>query len=139
MTFIEFIEKSKGVHGDSYKYLDLSKYTASIECSTHGIFKQNIYKHLKGRGCQKCGKEKVLNSVKNRGIKEEEFLLKLREKYGESFTIKSSYVDYNTKIELDCKKHGKFIKTPKLVLLNGCNSCNKVSNFDDKKLIAKKE
>lgn len=62
MTLTEFINKSKEVHGDLYKYLDLCKTTISIECKTHCVFKQNIYKHLKGRGCQKCGKENVLKN-----------------------------------------------------------------------------
>ena len=39
MTLTEFINKSKEVHGDLYKYLDLCKTTASIECKAHGVFK----------------------------------------------------------------------------------------------------
>lgn len=56
MTLTEFINKSKEVHGDLYKYLDLCKTSASIECKAHGVFKQNIYKHLKKGGVSKMWK-----------------------------------------------------------------------------------
>ena len=52
-----FIEKSKKVHGDKYDY-SLINYincenNVEIICPKHGIFLQQPYKHIAGRGCIK--------------------------------------------------------------------------------------
>ena len=133
MTLTEFINKSKEVHGDLYKYLDLCKTTASIECKAHGVFKQNIYKHLKGRGCQKCGKEKVLERVSSSKIVEEEFVNKLINKFN-NIVLDGNYIDYNTKTWFKCSEHGNFNKTPKQALISGCNKCSKISSLGCTKL-----
>lgn len=59
-TTAEFIEKARGVHGESYSY-DLVGYTncrdkISIICKVHGVFEQRASDHIKGRGCRKCAK-----------------------------------------------------------------------------------
>ena len=133
MTLTEFINKSKEVHGDLYKYLDLCKTSASIECKAHGVFKQNIYKHLKGRRCQKCGKEKVLERVSSSKIVEEEFVNKLINKFN-NIVLDGNYIDYNTKTWFKCSEHGNFNKTPKQALISGCNKCSKISSSGCTKL-----
>ena len=71
---VDFIEKSKIVHGDKYDY-SLVKYEdrkteVCIICPKHGIFKQKPCVHLRGGGCQKCKKshletktEHILNDL----------------------------------------------------------------------------
>ena len=133
MTLTEFINKSKEVHCDLYKYLDLCKTSASIECKAHGVFKQNVYKHLKGRGCQKCGKEKVLERISSSKIVEEEFVNKLINKFN-NIVLDGNYIDYNTKAWFKCSEHGNFNKTPKQALISGCNKCSKISSSGCTKL-----
>lgn len=61
LTKIEFIKKSKLVHGNTYIY-DLVCYkTARVKvkilCKKHGVFEQTPDSHLSGHGCFKCGFE----------------------------------------------------------------------------------
>lgn len=57
----EFLERSKEVHGDKYKYYELEYKKSSekirIHCPVHGDFFQLGTDHMLGRGCQYCSKE----------------------------------------------------------------------------------
>lgn len=57
-TAEEFIEKAIKIHGDNYKYSNLTylNYTTPVNilCKTHGIFKLRPYYHLNGNGCPNC-------------------------------------------------------------------------------------
>ncbi len=62
-THNDFIEKSKIKHGDHYDY-SKSIYIRqsdiiSIFCPKHGEFSQKAKDHLSGRGCMKCGRERI--------------------------------------------------------------------------------
>lgn len=57
-SFEEFVNESRKIHGDVYKY-DKSTYVnrnvdTRIICSQHGEFWQKPKKHLQGHGCQFC-------------------------------------------------------------------------------------
>ena len=59
MNTINFIEKSKVIHGNKYEY-NLVKYCGShanvnIVCKIHGVFNQMPTNHLNGNGCPDCG------------------------------------------------------------------------------------
>lgn len=67
LTKIDFIEKSKRIHGETYLY-DKSEYIKSITktiitCRIHGDFHQTPNGHLSGRGCPKC---RYIKSSKNK-------------------------------------------------------------------------
>lgn len=55
----EFIDRAILIHGDKYDYSKLTYVSAredvEIICPTHGAFFQKAFRHLSGRGCQKCG------------------------------------------------------------------------------------
>jgi len=58
-TQLEFIQKSKIIHGDKYDY-SLVKYINTntkilLKCDLHGYFTQTPNKHLLGQGCALCG------------------------------------------------------------------------------------
>lgn len=58
--YSEFLKIARAVHGDRYEYLHPESYegkkaNVKIRCRIHGVFNQNAFMHLKGRGCQKCG------------------------------------------------------------------------------------
>lgn len=55
----QFIKDATIIHGNLYDY-SLCKYNGHTKdiiaiCGKHGQFKQNAYRHLKGKGCRKCG------------------------------------------------------------------------------------
>ena len=63
MSTVEFIEKSKIIHGDKYDY-SLVQYInrdikVNIICRFHGNFLQNSRDHLRGSGCRKCASLKL--------------------------------------------------------------------------------
>jgi len=53
-----FFKRSYDIHGDLYGYGDVIYKNIDtkvmIRCHRHGVFDQTPYKHLLGRGCQKC-------------------------------------------------------------------------------------
>ena len=61
----EFIEKANEIHGLKYDYSKInyvnSRTKVTIICQKHGEFEQLPSNHLSGRGCPKCGKNKVTN------------------------------------------------------------------------------
>lgn len=59
----DFVEKANKIHNHKYDYSTV-EYTnnvtkVTIVCPNHGIFEQRPACHLKGRGCAKCGKDKI--------------------------------------------------------------------------------
>ena len=124
---IDFIEKSKIIHGNKYDY-DLVKYCGShinvnIVCKTHGIFKQTPTNHLSGNGCPDCG---YVNNSKYFMFTNNEFINKAKlihnDKYDYSLT---KYNGWNNKIIIICEKHGEFKQGAGAHLCGkGCNLCN---------------
>ena len=62
-----YIDRAKSVHGDKYDYSKLEYVNMStrvtIICKEHGEFTQHPQIHLKGSGCQICGKEKCKRTM----------------------------------------------------------------------------
>lgn len=72
LTFERFLEKAKSIYGDSYTY-NQDTYTGTdsdveISCPIHGVFTQNGFNHINGKGCPKCGRMKRRKPVKEHGI-----------------------------------------------------------------------
>ena len=65
LTFKEFVEKARKVHGDKYEYReDLVNYRGNkipvgIICPIHGLFYQRPNGHLNGCGCPECGENNI--------------------------------------------------------------------------------
>ena len=59
LTFEDFLEKAKAVHGNRYKYLGLrlvnGKSVVAVVCPEHGEWNQSASQHLFGKGCKLCG------------------------------------------------------------------------------------
>ena len=66
---IEFINKSKEVHGDKYDYSKVvyenNLKEVLIICKKHGEFLQLPKTHKRGNGCNMCGLLKRANSKKS--------------------------------------------------------------------------
>lgn len=75
--FYRFLEKANKIHSFFYSYNKVNYINArtkmTITCPIHGDFEQLPFNHLKGKGCSKCGIEKVrtkLSKKSNTFIKE---------------------------------------------------------------------
>ena len=108
--WLSFLEKAKKVHGDKYIYPNLTTYynndKIKIICPKHGEFEQKAELHLKGRGCPKCGIDKVANSQR---LTQDEVIKNCKAVGGENYDYsKIKWIDTDHDIELVCKKHGSY-------------------------------
>lgn len=125
-----FIEKAKNIHGDKYDYSKV-KYINNnqkviIICKKHGNFLQKPSGHLLGYGCIKCYNFKQLKIHDlNTFIEKANVIFDNMYDYS-----KVNYIDLNTKINIICKIHGEFEKTPNYHLKGyGCNKCLNICKF----------
>jgi very-short-patch-repair endonuclease len=157
LTTIEFINKSKEVHGDKYDYSNViyekTRKPICIICKKHGEFWQKPNDHLNGKGCPKCNESKLEKET-------EDVLKKLCIEY--IFQYKSKWLgkqildfylpEYNIAIECQGKQHFGYggwsdefdfnkqysddIKKNRLCLENGIK-ISYIASSNDKKLINK--
>jgi undecaprenyl pyrophosphate synthase/G:T-mismatch repair DNA endonuclease (very short patch repair protein) len=118
-----FIEKAIKIHGDKYDYSKVEYINAKekviIICKIHGEFIQTPNKHLQNQNCSQCSKKPKLNM--------EEFIKRANIKYNNLYDYsKVNYINYDTKVTIICKIHGKFLQTPykHLNYKYGCYFCN---------------
>jgi very-short-patch-repair endonuclease len=118
----QFIKQAKEIHGDKYDY-SKSEYINSkskilIICKVHGEFEQEPRKHLEGQRCKKC-------TIQKQRFTTEQFTEKAKEKHGDTYDYSiSNYINYTTKVSIQCKQHGIFEQKPQQHLDgNGCPKC----------------
>lgn len=99
----------------------------NIICPIHGEqwVTDNVFLE---KGCPKC--ENGINQKKSvkRNYTNEEFINELKLIYGDKYDYsKVNYIDWKTKIELKCEKHGWFYREPSRLIHDprGCPYCNK--------------
>lgn len=142
LTTDQFIVNARACHGKRYDY-SKSVYTRAvvkikISCKIHGEFEQRPDAHIRGAGCPGCGKEVIRAkvSISNRS-NTKEFVLKAKAMHGTKYKYASSeYVDFYTKLEIECKSHGIFLQSPNVHLNN--HGCPKCGNNTEAKLLAAK-
>jgi 5-methylcytosine-specific restriction endonuclease McrA len=126
LSINEFIEKAKIKHNNKYDY-SLVEYNHSlikvkIKCPIHGIFEQIPSSHLRGRGCSKCSKRKLLSI--------DEFIKKAKIKHNNKYDYSLvKYNDCKSKIKIKCPIHGIFEQNPNTHLYgSGCYKCYHENN-----------
>ena len=107
------------IHLDRYDYSNVNFENVSkkleIKCNIHGVFFQNIHKHLKGQGCPECsfsskGEEYVKSHLEEMEIKY------IRQhgfdscKYINKLNFDFYIPEFNTCIEFDGIQHYKPVK-----------------------------
>lgn len=133
----QFIQEAENIHGKLYDYsqviYDKSKIPVIIICKKHGAFEQTPSKHLMGRGCPECGKEK---RSEKRKLTKDGFIEKARKVHGEVYNYDNvEYKDSKTNVLITCKKHGDFLQKPNKHLIGqGCPKCMKEMNVYENKL-----
>lgn len=141
MMSTNFIERSNILHNYKYDYSKVKykglKTPVSIICKSHGEFTQMPYLHLRGRGCKKCGIEK---GGLSRRLDAYDFIKRSNiihdNKYDYSLL---NFKNTRSKVDIICKKHGKFTQNANSHLLgSGCPVCksskgeNNIMNLLDK-------
>ncbi len=117
------------IHDNKYTYpeiLDTSDSSIiAIICPEHGEFKQSINNHLAKHGCPKCGIVGGWNKLTT-----DQFIDKARLIHGNLYDYSSvEYVDYKSKIVINCPSHGEFHQTPSNHIAgNGCPRCGASSS-----------
>ena len=115
LSFEEFIEKAKKIHGDKYDYSKVNyknNHTKiCIICSKHGEFWQNPSAHLLGCGCQKCHFSRMERTLKKMlndcGIN---FIEQYKIKWLGKQSLDFYLPDYNVAIECQGVQHVKNVK-----------------------------
>jgi hypothetical protein len=115
------------VHKDVYDYslLNVSDDKVTIVCKTHGPFLQDIYNHLWGYGCAKCGRMKVEAASRKRL---DTFLDDARKVHNNNVYDYSRVVYKNARenVVIGCSIHGWFSQTPSSHLRgSGCVECGR--------------
>lgn len=121
----QYIEDFQKIHGNTYDYSNVvcvnSDTKIEIICKEHGSFLQTPHSHLAGVGCPQCYGNKRKTTTKCT----EDFIAV----HGGIYDYcKVEYKNNATKVEIICREHGSFLRTPHSHLSgNGCPKCQ-VSN-----------
>lgn len=125
MTFKEFVEKSKSIHGNLYEYSSDSFISASdivtVKCKVngHGNFYPTARDHItKGTGCPEC---KGLRKKTTEG-----FIRDAKNTHGELYGYeKVDYLGALEKVIITCYIHGDFtqLASNHINLGSGCPDC----------------
>lgn len=126
-TTSSFIEESNEIHQNRYEY-SKTVFVATnkkviITCKEHGDFDQLASDHLRGRGCQKCGR-KTQGLAKR--ISFQEWVETARERHGDTYKYdESSFTTTKHDIRIFCEKHGWFKQNAgrHAYVGHGCEEC----------------
>lgn len=120
LTLLEFIQKSRKIHGDKYDYGKVSYVNNStkvcIVCPEHCEFWQIPSAHLSGKGCPKCAH--FLQTT-------EEVIEECKKLHGDKYDYSLfEYKGWNVPAKIICPEHGIFEQIPyKHKVKNGCPIC----------------
>lgn len=132
----DLIKQSKEIFGDKYSYdkTDISKKDekrrVTFTCPIHGDFLQDIYSHLRGCGCPKCGKESM---AKAQSFTTEQFCEKANKIHnGKYIYTDAVYKGATQKVDIICPTHGVFSQVAYSHLQgHGCPQCAREEHFSD--------
>lgn len=122
----EFIKRANNVHKNLYDYSKIeyvdTRIKIKIVCKKHGSFLQTPQKHMSGRGCPTCGRERT---TEHNFSNTQDFIYKAKLLHGDLFNYeKVDYRGADIKIEIICEKHGSFFQSPHNHLKGtGCPRC----------------
>jgi hypothetical protein len=136
----EFIKQAEQIHGERYSY-EKTKYHKKMDkiiitCQKHGDFQQVALKHLSGQGCPKCNRSEICGTQRTTP---EQFLFLCHKVHGDRYDYSNTkFVNWKTKIEITCKKHGVFQLDPSGHThgKSGCPSCGFNTSIDGDRWIA---
>jgi hypothetical protein len=123
----EFIKYAMITHDNYYDYSKVEDFTdthekVTIICPVHGEFKQKVYSHRYGSGCEKCS---YIQRGLNGRVSFKEYVKRAFDKFGEKYEyIEDSYTTINNKISYICNIHGIVTQKAETHLKSqGCAKC----------------
>ncbi len=129
-----FIAKAREVHGNKYDYGHGSyrgaKHKLAITCPKHGLFEQEAWSHLSGKGCSLCADERIGEVSR---LSNSEFIKKAVEVHGDTYDLSLvKYSGMNKKIEVVCKTHGPFsVQANNFIYRkSGCPKCKNLKTSE---------
>ena len=137
LSYDEFVERSKLVHGDRYDYSKVVytgyKKSIIITCKKHGDFNMSPSLHISNKaGCKECKNDKFRDTT-------ESFIKKAIKIHGDKYDYsKVNYINSKKiRVEILCQKHGSFFLTPRSHLSgNGCEKCSyEAKTYSNKEFI----
>jgi hypothetical protein len=126
LTFERFIERANRIHNSRYDYsrVTFRNVESKIEiiCPVHRSFFQRLATHLKGLGCNSCGR---VVTGKKLSHSRERFLEDARKAHGDRYDYSQvSYINALTKVTIICPDHGRFEQKPANHVRDvGCARC----------------
>lgn len=131
LTFTEVVERARAVHGDRYEYLrlDESLKPARIvyRCAAHGEVVQNFNNHVKGSGCNACGRAAAAQAFRSDFA---EAVAKATVVHGERYSYQKLTVEGGASfIHYTCPEHGDYRQSLHTHLKGrGCKLCADAAN-----------
>ena len=127
-NYSKFLENAKIKHNNIYNYdkfiYKTARISGTIICPIHGDFEQRPDNHLQGKGCVKCGYNKLKNlftKTKEKFVEESNIIHNNKFDYS-----KSNYVNDSTKVIITCPTHGDFEQVANHHINGqGCSKCKK--------------
>jgi hypothetical protein len=123
----DFIKISNIIFNNRYDYSKV-KYVKNyikveIICDKHKSFLITPASHLRGRGCNKCGKENM-STLNKKSL--ECILSSFTDTHGDIYDYSNiKYLGIKDKVDIICKIHGTFSQAPeKHINGNGCPKCS---------------
>ena len=106
-TVPQLVEEATKIHGDKYDYTRIQSFGTlkayvPIVCPDHGLFKQQVFLHLHGRGCKHCAL-----SLGNRRYTLETFIEAAQAIFGNTYDYsKVVYTGGHDHVTIICAEHG---------------------------------
>ncbi len=126
LTLDRFIERAHKIYNGRYDYsrVKFKNVESKIEilCPYHGSFFQRLFSHLKGFGCDRCGRVDVAKKLSH---SRERFLEDAKLAHGDRYDYSQvAYVNALTKVAIICPEHGAFKQNPANHIRDiGCPKC----------------
>ena len=132
LTTEDFVRASRLTHGEFYNYASVvyvgNKSKVEIVCPVHGKFLQTASHHMRGVGCNACGRERTRQSHMFKDITE--FTERARMVHGTQYDYRTtdlSQRDDCGRISIGCVSHGMFWQEPSIHLAgHGCRECGRI-------------
>ena len=126
LTLDRFIERANKIHKGRYDYsrVEFKNVESKVEiiCPDHGPFLQRLMSHLRGFGCDRCGR---VETAKKLGHTLDRFLEDARQAHGDRYDYSQvEYVNALSKVTIICPDHGPFRQLPSAHIRDiGCPKC----------------
>ncbi len=126
LTLAEFIQRANKVHNTLYDYsfVKFSNVENKVEiiCPVHGVFLQRPMSHLRGFGCDQCGR---INTAKKLRHTFERFYEDAKKIHDDKYDYsRVKYINALKKVVIICQNHGCFEQVPAHHIRGvGCPKC----------------